>query len=300
VALIPKRNPNPVQTPPLWDYLMVPPRPPKLKVVSLVPSWTETLIESGVEVVGRTRFCIHPKDRIKDIPAVGGTKDLHLQKLTLLNPDLVILDKEENTQEMAAQISAKIIATHVTSAETLIRELQSLGQALQTPALGMLAMEWQDLLKRPKPAPERVWQRLQELKVVQAISASKVSSSIAVWEEVGDRPWLYVIWRNPWMTVQRGVFISAIWEILGLQSRLVAGTSSLNFDNAAGSVDLYPKFDISQVPTDAVLLLSSEPYPFGKKLPELRDLGLSQFLVDGEAFSWFGVRSLRFLQSIFV
>ena len=76
------------------------------KIVCLVPSWTETLLECGAEVVGRSRFCIHPADRVKDIPAVGGTKDFRLQEILNLKPAIVILDKEENRKEMAEALSA--------------------------------------------------------------------------------------------------------------------------------------------------------------------------------------------------
>ena len=72
-----------------------------MRVVSLVPSLTETLLECGVEVVGRTRFCIHPADKVADIPAVGGTKEVNWQRCLALEPDLVVMDKEENTLEMA-------------------------------------------------------------------------------------------------------------------------------------------------------------------------------------------------------
>ena len=67
--------------------------------MSLVPSWTETLICAGVDVVGRTRFCIHPEGKVGSIAALGGTKNLKSQELMNLKPDLIILDQEENPKE---------------------------------------------------------------------------------------------------------------------------------------------------------------------------------------------------------
>lgn len=71
-----------------------------MRVVSFVPSWTETLIASGVEVIGRTHFCIHPESTVKSIAVVGGTKNILIEQVVALKPDLVLFDKEENNQEM--------------------------------------------------------------------------------------------------------------------------------------------------------------------------------------------------------
>src|ERR1022692_4596445 len=96
----------------------------KVRVISMVPSWTETLIESGVNVVGRTRFCIHPKDQVKSIQAVGGTKDIDWDKVNGLKPNLVILDQEENPKSMADQCPFPILATHVTQISDVGRDLR--------------------------------------------------------------------------------------------------------------------------------------------------------------------------------
>src|SRR3954462_7806167 len=101
-----------------------------MKVISMVPSWTETLIECGVEVIGRTRFCIHPRQVVASIPVVGGTKDVNWQRVQLLNADLLILDREENPKWMAEQAPLPVLDTHVQSVDQLPRELERLGQYL--------------------------------------------------------------------------------------------------------------------------------------------------------------------------
>lgn len=77
-----------------------------MRVVSMVPSWTETLLEAGrdaadFELVGRTRYCVHPADLAASITAVGGTKEINWDRVSELKPDLVIFDREENPKSMA-------------------------------------------------------------------------------------------------------------------------------------------------------------------------------------------------------
>ena len=87
------------------------------KVVSLVPSWTETLIEANVNVIGRTRFCIYPAQKVKDIAVVGGTKSVNIDQLSRLQPDFIVVDQQENTREMADQLTHanhKLIITNIT------------------------------------------------------------------------------------------------------------------------------------------------------------------------------------------
>ena len=90
-----------------------------MRIVSMVPSWTETLLKAGVNVVGRTRYCIHPPKLITNIPIVGGTKDVSWDLVEDLKPDLVLLDQEENPLEMAEECPVPYFATHVNSIESL-------------------------------------------------------------------------------------------------------------------------------------------------------------------------------------
>ena len=90
----------------------------------LVPSITETLIEAGVEVVGRTRFCIHPAEKIKSISIVGGTKNIDWQKVEALKADALILDKEENPQSFANNSPIPYFAYHFEDVESCAKNFR--------------------------------------------------------------------------------------------------------------------------------------------------------------------------------
>lgn len=241
-----------------------------MRVVSLVPSWTETLLAAGVNVVGRTRFCVHADPAI---PVVGGTKDLRIEELEALGPDLVLVDKEENLPWMARSRGWKVHCTHIQGVRDVAPALDELAGLLENVKLAGWAREWRaELADPPRPRPA-------------------VVPGFLRWVKEPERPsllpsrWLYLIWRGPWMTVSPATFVGSVFSHLGYGDRLPAFREK------------YPKIDLGHFdPADTLLLFSSEPYPFGKKTQELRGLGFPSALVDGEAFSWFGLRSLRFLQ----
>lgn len=242
-----------------------------MRVVSLVPSWTETLVECGVEVVGRTRYCVHPA-AVKGIPVVGGTKDLSLSAVEALKPDLLLVDKEENLPWMAEGRGWKTHVTHVGTASDLRGELNRLGSLLGNEKLIALAEEWEQELARPYADGRRVSQMPGVLEWIREPTSEPAQL-------------LYLIWREPWMVVDRATFAGSLLTHLGYGSLL------------PGFPVRYPKLDLSTFDPDRTLLLfSSEPYPFGRKRAEIRELGFPAALVDGEAYSWFGIRSLRFLQ----
>lgn len=120
-----------------------------MRVVSLVPSWTETLIECGITVVGRTRFCVHPKSNVAKIPAIGGTKGIDLEKLQSLQPDLVILDKEENTLQTAQQIQIPYFASHICSLADCERDLRELAARLNNKKMEELAERYKGIQHTP-------------------------------------------------------------------------------------------------------------------------------------------------------
>lgn len=246
-----------------------------MRVISLVPSWTETLVDAGVEVIGRTRFCIHPKDRLAGIPVVGGTKDWDLEKIRSLNPDLVVLDEEENPKFMS-EAGLPSVATHVTSVETVPTALRQLRFATKNLALEKMAVEWDAILARP------------------ALARWNGSTDLPGVLEWGRKPTreiervFYVIWRDPWMVVSRDTFIASILEKCGLEGTIEIFHSK------------YPKIELESLPRkeSTLLLFSSEPFPFLKKREGLGELGCPYAIVDGEKFSWFGSRSLAFLKPL--
>lgn len=242
------------------------PYPGKIRVVSMVPSWTETLLACGANVVGRTRFCIHPPS---SIPVVGGTKDWNFEALE--NPELFILDREENPREMAAALSSPVHVSHVRSIHDMPRELDAMADALATDAgvsmrLRKLASRWRRVLQtetRPAGLPG----------VLESFGASTQSSQV-----------VYIIWRAPWMAVSSSTFIGSVLDKLGFKVWPAQGPP-------------YPEIRLEDTPGDALLLFSSEPFPFAKKRDEIAALNRPAALVDGESFSWFGLRSLLFLET---
>ncbi len=241
-----------------------------MRVVSLVPSWTETLVECGVEVVGRTRFCIHPHEKIKDIPVVGGTKNCDWEKVKLLKPDLVIFDEEENLREMAEACPYPWISTHVIGMQDMEAELNKLGLRLENAGLLQLS---------------RRWGRVAAISMRERTGGEILG--VMSWlrrAQAPTRKFVYVIWKDPWMAASESTFIGSIFRHFGFE----------NYFALEKTTEKYPKFEMEQIPDDVLLLFSSEPYPFGKKIPEIGSHAAA--IVDGEKYSWFGIRSLRFLE----
>lgn len=245
-----------------------------LRVVCLVPSWTETLIEAGVSVVGRTRYCVHPAERVKNIAVVGGTKDVDWHKVAALAPDLVVFDREENTKAMADSCPYPWVATDVTSVQAMPAALEQLAEALNCDALLHMAERYHAVLAAPVSRSAR------QLPLLSDADASER----AVLDE--ERPWVYLIWRKPWMTVGRDTFIHSLFAHLD-HTLITPG-------------DRYPEVSKEWLAQyKPVLLCASEPYPFAGKLNAVKDeLQLDALLIDGEPLCWYGIRSLRFLESL--
>lgn len=243
-----------------------------MRVVSMVPSWTETLLKAGINVVGRTRYCIHPPKLITNIPIVGGTKDISWDLVVDLKPDLVLLDQEENPLEMATNCPLPYLATHVNSLETLQEELVRLGEFFENAHLMELAIQCWDILKAPTPAwnPKKIPGFMEWVKMPDEHTSQKV---------------IYLIWKKPWMAAGQGTYIASVLKKLGAElQELPEG-------------EKYPVLEINDHP-EALFLYSSEPYPFARKILDLKKLDFEGAIVDGEAYSWFGERSLNFLTNI--
>lgn len=240
-----------------------------MRVVSMVPSWTETLLRAGVQVVGRTRFCIHPPKMITNIPIVGGTKDVSWDLVVDLKPDLVLLDEEENPLEMAEECPVPCLATHVSSLQNLQTELVRLGEYFKNPTLMELAVDCLDVLEAPKP----VW------------NFEKIPGFLE-WVKPPSREYknvVYLIWKKPWMSVSHETYIGSVLEKLGV--------TLVEFPEG----EKYPVIEIEDY-KDSFFLFSSEPYPFHKKISDLKALGIEGAIVNGESYSWFGVRGVEFLR----
>ncbi|MGO4998100.1 helical backbone metal receptor [Oceanisphaera sp. W20_SRM_FM3] len=247
-----------------------------MRVVCMVPSWTETLLACGVNVVGRTRYCIHPAEDVAGIAVVGGTKDVQWEKVAVLAPDLVIFDKEENTRVMADSCPYPYVATHAESVQDMPRALRLLAQQLNNYGLIVLAARFQTVLNNPSPILSSSLPLLEH----QDVAPSSVLAD--------ERPWLYLIWRKPYMSIGRHTFIYSVFAHLGLAHKLLAFEPN------------YPELSAQDIAAlNPILLCSTEPYPFAKQLATTQqELQQPAVLIDGEPLCWYGIRCLRFLEGL--
>lgn len=240
-----------------------------MRVICLVPSLTETLIECGVNVVGRTRFCIHPADAVTEITKVGGTKGVDWSRCEALKPDIVIFDREENIKDMAEQCPYPWLATHITSIHNIGNELIKLATKLQSQALEELGTNWNLLAARPNMAFPG-WHNVPG-------TVETLHNSHSSYHRLE-----YIIWREPWMAIGADTFIDSMLTQLGFGDFLPAHSQP------------YPELSNDEMAKDEVFyLFSSEPFPFVRHKQALLDQDFNGVIVDGELYSWFGIRSYR-------
>lgn len=236
------------------------------RIVCLVPSITELLCDLGLarQLVGRTGFCIHPREALRSVAKVGGTKDVDIDKVRSLDPTHVIVNIDENTRETAerlAQCVPNLIVTH------------PLGPLDNPPLYRLLG----GIFGRSAEA-EALGSRFDA--ALQTLQATQTADHGAPPERV-----LYLIWRDPWMTVGPDTYIARMLGLVGWQAWSPPSTDrypTLQLGSAAGAVDR--------------VLLSSEPYAFRDKhlaevsaaLPDTRVT-----LIDGEQVSWYGSRAIE-------
>src|SRR5699024_5292132 len=182
-------------------------------------------------------------NHVSDIAVVGGTKDVQWEKVAALAPDLVIFDKEENTKAMADSCPYPYFATDITTVQHMPQALAQLAEQLVNAELLALAERYSQVLQH------RLTIRPEQLPLLEHSGAAPV----AVLKD--ERPWLYLIWRNPYMSIGRHTFIYSVFAHLGLSDKLLA------FE------EHYPQLSEVQIKTlDPVLFCSTEPYPFAKQL----------------------------------
>lgn len=251
-----------------------------MRVVSLVPSWTETLMSWGVPVVGRTRFCIHPADSVQKLPVIGGTKKQDWQEIEALQPDIIVADKEENTRDVLGRSTAHYHVSHVEKVSDMPRELKAFSELFtkKFPELSIQENIQRDLLRWEKllaePPQFSGWQSLPGV-------IDWIKKPQAKIERV-----CYVIWKKPWMRVTGQTFIGSIFELMGMGGFIESHEKK------------YPTFDLDEFGEETLMLFSTEPYPFAKEVESLKSLKSPSALIDGEGYSWFGHRSLQFLEKL--
>lgn len=227
------------------------------RIVSLVPSQTELLFDLGLDekVVGITKFCIHPDAWFKTKQRIGGTKKLNLEAIKKLSPDLIIGNKEENSQADIAELE-KLFPVYMSDIFTV------------DDAWKMIA-DVGDLTNR-------------KIESTQLISLIK--SDFETFPKSSGTV-LYLIWANPFMAVGNHTFIGDIIKKFGLTN--ILNQQDLRY------VEL-SKEEISKLNPDYIFL-SSEPFPFYEiHAEELAQITRAEiYFTDGEPFSWYGSRMVK-------
>jgi ABC-type hemin transport system substrate-binding protein len=253
------------------------------RIASLVPSLTELVVALGLRehLVARTGFCIHPAEALREVPKVGGTKDVKLDALRRFRPTHVIVNVDENRADTVQAILAwpaaerpQLLVTHPQSPEDNLALLDQFVAAFGD--------------------VQGVRTRAQALR--EALGRELALTRAAAWPAQGV---LYLVWRAPWMTVARDTYIARMLAMVNWHTwpAVQGGERGAARYPVVGGDEPW----LAQVEQ---VLLSSEPYPFGPA-----HVGEAQALcpharvrlVDGELISWYGPRAaegLRYLRTL--
>ena len=247
---------------------------PATRIVSLVPSLTELLFDLGLEqeVCGISKFCIHPDHWFRTKTRIGGTKNPNLDRIIDLQPDLILANKEENRKEDILALRA-LTPVYCSDIANLAGNHDAV---LQIGKLTGRADKANELLRE---IDHNVGQWKKELPKLKAQSSFAAADHPRV---------LYLIWRNPYMSVGSDTYIHSLLQLAG-------------FRNYLSNANRYPSVELDSLRKDPpdIVLLSSEPYPFKPvHFDEIRSLFPDSYVLpaDGELFSWYGSRPRRLLE----
>jgi len=225
------------------------------RIICLVPSITELVayFEMDEEVVGITKFCIYPTTWFQSKERVGGTKNIDIEKVKSLNPDLIIGNKEENTKEdiEALKVIAPVWMSDVNSIEDANNLVASLTEIFNKEDKG------------------------------QALIGNLNNYFLSHASEGVGKSVLYFIWHSPGFVAGKNTYIDSYLTAIGYQNCV--------------TMDRYPDINTLESLDPDVVLLSSEPFPFNKShVTYYKELfpNAEIKLVDGERYSWYGVRTL--------
>ena len=223
-----------------------------MKIVSLVPSITEALFDLGLtenEVVGRTKFCIHPQHKIKNVAVIGGTKNINIDKIKALQPDLILANKEENVKDQVEALMAdcKVMVTHVETIEDNYYLLKNLGK----------------LFGKEERA------QAFNLKIYDILNQTKLDTPVKA---------AYLIWKNPYMTVGKDTFIHRILSEIGFENVFKDKTRYPQIE----AEDL-AEADVIMLSSEPFPFKEKHIEELRIVYPDKKIM-----IVDGEAFSWYG------------
>ncbi len=257
-----------------WAEVTHPPCVGAPRIACLVPSITELLFALGLgaHMVARTGFCIHPRRGVGKVAKVGGTKDVNVKKLLGLAPTHVIVNVDENRVALLDQIASaglthapRVIVTHPIAPEDNVRLYGLLG--------GIFNCQRQ---------ADALTTRF-EAALTNARQAAR---------DLAREPVLYLIWKDPWMTVSADTYIARTLAVLGWDCR-APQTAMLRYPSIADNDPVWGS--VRRV------FLSTEPYGFSEDdVHTVRKLApqAAVSIVDGEATSWYGVRAIAGLQAL--
>lgn len=233
------------------------------RIISLVPSQTELLYDLGLdeEVIGITKYCVHPKHWHESKIKIGGTKKLNLEKIWELEPDLIIGNKEENEKGQVQELmkSYPVWMSDIKTIEEALNMIESIGK---------ITGKENKALKIQNDIREQF---------------SHFKLSIRNLQQPLKRV-AYFIWRKPYIVAGGNTFIDHMLRVCGLE-------------NVFAENMRYPEITPEEIQkaNPSLIFLSSEPYPFNKKhIEEIQHIcpAAKSTLVDGEMFSWYGSRLL--------
>ncbi|HUA35160.1 MAG TPA: helical backbone metal receptor [Candidatus Binataceae bacterium] len=245
-----------------------------VRIVSLVPSWTETLFSFGFEqeIVGITKFCVSPEGKVASIQKVGGTKNPDIRAIAALEPDLVIANAEENRREDVDRIRSHGIAVFTTYPRTIpgaVDSILKLGRVLKREAAaGALARQI-------------------------TLAVGGIEAGLGIWNKMRLRVFC-PIWKKPWMTFNADTYAHDVLRMLG-------------FNNVFASAgERYPVTTLDEVLARRpdIVILPDEPYEFGDDdVAELKPMlppALSRrvLIVSGRDLHWYGMHMVKGLKSL--
>ncbi|MEP6997289.1 MAG: helical backbone metal receptor [Betaproteobacteria bacterium] len=237
------------------------------RIVSLVPSLTELLftLDLGPLIVGRTGFCIHPRDAVRRVPKVGGTKDVALDKVRALAPTHLVVNIDENRRETVDALAgevAHVIVTHPLWPDDNLYLYRMFGE---------------------------IFDRRREAAALAARYVAAREALLAAMAGVPDEAVLYLIWRDPWYTVARSTYVSAMLALARWHT--VPAVSALRYPKLADDAPAWREAER--------ILLSTEPYAFNERDANALAATLASgghgapvTLIDGAMTSWYGSRAI--------
>lgn len=223
-----------------------------MKIISLVPSITEALLDLGLtetEVIGRTKFCIHPKEKVKNIEIIGGTKNLNIDKIKSLKPDLIIANKEENTKLEVEELMQhfKVWVTNIETVEDNYYLLKKLGK----------------IFNKEEKA------QAFNLKIYEILENTKINK---------PQKAAYLIWKNPYMTIGSDTFIHHILSEIGFEKLFKNKTRYPEI-----STEDLAEADVILLSSEPFPFKEKHISELQEIYPQKKII-----IVDGEAFSWYG------------